>query len=1853
MKNKNLLLIVLFILLGITQIKAQLTVNAYNGGTGSNGTGQNLQTFLQNNLVGTGVTISNATFLGANRQWGSFDATNTFLYSGTGAGNVVGQGMDYGVILTTGLATNAKGPNTEPWVAGASAYIGNTNDDADLHALASAKIEDKAIIEFDLVPTGNIIEFNYIFGSDEYREFVNKYNDAFGFFLSGPGINGTFSNNAINLATIPNTSTPITINNVNDGSASTGSYVANCKNCSYFIYNGDPYGASTVAPYSTNNKYIQYDGYTVMLKARAQVQCGKTYHLKIAIGDARDQSYDSGVFLQKGSLISNAINMNMITTTGNDTIIEGCSSANICFTRSNTSGVLSMPIILGGSAINGTDYSTIGNNITFPNGQATACLTITPLSDGTVEGKENVKISILNSNCNGNDTVTVQAFIIDGLKVNAIKTDASCSACTGTATATASGTGGTPYTYTWSTGGNTANISSLCANTYTVTAQDVNGCTATTQVTVNQPSPPKAAVSGDGSITCTNTTMILSGQSSTGALSYTWTTADGKIISDPTQSTVTVDEMGTYTLTVTGTGGCTDTKNIVVNGDTTRPVANAGNDLVINCTHPTVSATGTGTGTYSWVTNNGHIVGNNLQATVNIDTPGNYWFMLTGTNGCKDSDMVVVTADTAKPHIQLSVLDTLDCSTTTVSVSAVVTPAAAYQYTWSGPAISNNQNTSIDVTAGGAYSLTVTAPNTCSATKQITVQSDPSMPIAIINAGDASINCINTSVTLDGSSSQGGITNYSWSTVNGNFTSPTNQSTVQVDELGTYSLTVTAGNGCTHTQSFTVSGDTTKPALSSSIPDTITCLKLNSTINVVGASIYTWSTLDGNIVNGATSNALTVNEGGTYQVVGTITASSCKDTLYVVVIADTLKPIISINPTDTLNCVVTSVNLVSNGSNLLSPIYNWTGSNPVQNNTNDTATVNVKGTYHLVVTNNNGCKDSTSITVVRNPGAQVAVASASGPVINCSNSSITLDGSGSTGTIVSYSWTTTNGQIIGNVDSTIVAANAAGTYVLTVTGQGGCTDSMTITVTSDTTMPSLTIQSSDTAITCSTTGLQLTVSGADTYSWTPSTGLSANNVSNPTASPSVTTLYTVYGSLANGCNTQDTVLVKVNNTKPIADAGSTQTVNCAVQSTLLSASGGVNYSWTPNVGLSDTLSQNPTATPTQTTLYTVYVFGTNGCSDFDTVTVLVDNNKPSINAGVNDTINCSKLSVQLNATGAKNYTWSPTLGLSNDSINNPIATPVQTTTYIVTGTNSNGCFNTDTIIVLVDNQIPVIDAGANQTINCTTTSVTLAASGTGTYSWAPSSGLNNTTILSPVAQPAATTTYHLHITAANGCIATDSVLVTVDTITPIITLANTDTVNCNHPSTQITANSNATGQYTWSPSGGLSNNAILNPIANPTVTTAYTLVVTSSNGCSANKSINIVADFAKPIIDAGINDTINCTKTSVQLLATGATNYSWWPLAGLSSASINNPIANPTQTMLYYVGSTGSNGCSATDSILVFVDNAKAVLTVTSSNAIDCIHASTQLNAIGGTNYSWYPATNLSNTSINNPISSATTPQWYYIASQGTNGCATIDSVFVNANFVKPTVDAGPDKHKACNETSIILTASTNAPVHYWSPGILFTDSTQLQPLFNPASGGKAVLTTVGSNGCVATDTVIYTVEFKPSASFTPSQTEGMNPLPIDFINNSAAGFNSYVWNFGDNETSTDKNPSHTYYDVGDYVVTLVGVHANALCNDTAKMNIKVDGNFSIEFPNTFSPNNDGKNDQFFLIIKNGKLVYTEIYNRWGQLLFSKEGANVYWDGNTASGSSCPEGVYYYLIKVEDLKGNAYNYNGYISLFRN
>lgn len=600
---------------------------------------QTPQQLVNNVLLGAGVVASNITINGvpglANTPFG-----NIGYFTNTNATFPMNSGM----ILTTGDAMGAIGPN----IGGSTTNPGTSQSvafDPDLNAIANGNVTNGVILEFDFIPAGDTLIFNYMFGSDEYTEFSpSSFNDAFGIFLWGPGISGAYPlagypNGGDNIAVIPG-GTPVTINNVN--------WVTNTQ---YYVFNE----AATTLTYGDA---IEYDGTTVKLTASASVQCNQNYHIKFAIANVLDQAYDSGVFLEAGSFSSAAVSVAVATVSGDTTIVEGCTYADFIFTRpeAQTNDTLIINYVIAGTAIEGVDYNNMINPIVFLPGQDTVILNLTPTQDGLNEGFESVIISVSIINPCG-DTITSQGtiYIGDGPIINIIETDplVQCYPDSVLLTATVSG-GYAPYNFTWTqlSGATLANNDSLMVNVtqngvlqYLVTAVDQCNFsqTDTATVTVNQTISIDAINMTEATCIPTGTlAAVVSG--TTGNVTYNWSNGqNGQNIQNLAG--------GWYTLTISDMV-CSTSDSVFV-GTIASPVANFSVASNVGCSPMDVVFVNNSTNSTSslWDFGNGQnvVVPNTNPQTmqyINVE-PSTYVVTLIASQGanCHDTMSLTITVN--------------------------------------------------------------------------------------------------------------------------------------------------------------------------------------------------------------------------------------------------------------------------------------------------------------------------------------------------------------------------------------------------------------------------------------------------------------------------------------------------------------------------------------------------------------------------------------------------------------------------------------------------------------------------------------------------------------------------------------------------------------------------------------------------------------------------------------------------------------------------------------------------------------------------------------------------------------------------------------------------------------------------------------------------------------------------------------------------------------------------------------------------------------------------------------------------------------------------------------------------------
>lgn len=486
----------------------------------------------------------------------------------------------------------------------------------------------------------------------------------------------------------------------------------------------------------------------------------------------------------------------------------------------------------------------------------------------------------------------------------------------------------------------------------------------------------------------------------------------------------------------------------------------------------------------------------------------------------------------------------------------------------------------------------------------------------------------------------------------------------------------------------------------------------------------------------------------------------------------------------------------------------------------------------------------------------------------CAGTSTTLSIPGNASSTVQ--WYYNNGALAGQTGNSITA-NLAGDYKVYVSNTAlSCADTTQKTVITINPLPTVGA-GADQSI-CAGTSVTLSGLGAQAYTWN-------NGVTNNASfTPAGTQTYTVTGTDANGCVNTDQVLVTVK-PLPTVSAGADQNV-CAGSSATLSGSGAVSFTW--NNGVSNGVSFIPVGNQT----YTVTGTGANGCVNTDQMALAVVA-LPTV-AGGADQIVCIGSAITLSGSGAQTYSWT-------NATNGAPFIPLTSGTYTVTGTDNNGCTNTDIVQVTV-NALPNVNAGTDQTV-CEGETVILNASGAQTYTW------SNGTANGAGFVPAASASLNVTGTDANGCTNSDQLSITVNP-TPTVN-GGADQVVCLGETVVLTANGAATIQW---------NNGINNGVAfNPLTSQSFTVTGTTANGCTDTDVVQVTVN-ALPTVDLG-EDTITCANYGPITLNAGAgfASYQW-------NNNATTATTNAQVTGTYSVTVTDQNGCEGTDAISVTFD---------------------------------------------------------------------------------------------------------------------------------------------------------------------------------------------------------------------------------------------------------------------------------------------------------------------------------------------
>ncbi|MBI3520963.1 MAG: gliding motility-associated C-terminal domain-containing protein [Bacteroidetes bacterium] len=1402
--------------------------------------------------------------------------------------------------------------------------------------------------------------------------------------------------------------------------------------------------------------------------------------------------------------------------------------------------------------------------------------------------------------------------------------------------------------YTWTapagssiaSGVNSQNAVGQGAGTYTVKVVNATtGCSVQATVAANVNTVVPVTTAGTtGTITCTTNTISLT--STLAGMSYTWTAPAGSsIISGVNSQNATGQGVGTYTVkAMDAVSGCSVQSTIAANVNTTTPVSTAGTTGTITCTTNTINLTSTLAGmNYTWTAPAGSSITSGVNAqNATGQGVGTYTVkVVNAVNGCSVQSTIAANVNTVTPVTTANTSGSITCVTNTISLTSTL---AGMNYTWTAPAGSSiASGTNLQNATGqgiGTYTLSVlNSVNGCTYSTSIAAVQNTTTPTSV-NAGPTqTLICGVPTVTLTGSATPASAT-ANWL---GGVSSP-NSFTTTTGSANTYTLqAIDPTTGCSISSTVQVLSSVGSPTVTANaVTNSITCTNssvgIGVTLSSAGPVTYQWS---GPGISGANNNATaTATVAGVYNVTVTNNpGNNCSVQINITVPSNTTAVVASISPASTITCNTPSVTLSASpvGSTYT---YTWSGNSPVvSGGSTQNPIVNVGDTYSVAITNTvNGCVGNAAITVASNTTAPIVNIAVPSVTTTCANPTVTIAASSTPSTGVTYSWTAPASGSLNNNTISNPIASGSGIFTVVVTNTAtGCSSSITqntLEVVADSGIPTVTLSSNSASITCSDPAPSVsitTTASPVSYSWSPSSGIVPGTETTSTPSFTAAGSYSAVVTNTNsGCATSSSgnvVTVTLDNTVPVSTLSSgvnNGTLTClttsiSVTPTVVPANSNYTYSWSPSAGISSPVNQ-ANATFTAAGVYTLAITNTlTGCVSTSTAsansfTVVADNTPPTFTLGTapSVTTTCAfpsaTLSASSNADPNSVYTWiTPT---SNTLTGNPLinSTPG---IYTVTVTNTvNGCSSAAT----GQNTVEVIADAGIPSVNLSATSVSITCSN-------PTPSVSITTTASPVS-------------------------------------------------------------YSWSPSSGIVPGTETTSTPSFTAAGSYSVVVTNTtSGCSTNSNANVVTVTSNntipvilPFVGATNSGTVNCITSSVTaspMINPSSPDYTyvWSPTGTGLTTPANQANATFTAAGVYSLAVTNSvTGCTsvmdAASTFTVFSDQTPPTATIVpvSTNTIIGCGASNATVTLDGSQststnpspvFTWLPS-NTSGATL--PVTTSGT--YTLVVTDAVSGCSNTAQYFVDGNTTPPqNVSAGAIANIACGSNTVALNGTTTSTnVSYSWSGPLATSIVSGGSTLNPivTSIGPYTLTVTDNlTGCQSTATVNVS-QANVTAAFTADPTTGISPLTVNFTD-ASTGATSWNWNFGDSNTSATQNPTNVYTS-GSYTVTLTA--SSGSCTSTATLVVVVEDGLTLEIPNVFTPNNDGKNDVFTIKSTGVKEISLQIFNRWGEKLYEFSGAKASWDGEVPNGSKAPDATYFYFVKATGFDGKEIEQHGTVSLFR-
>ena len=1105
-------------------------------------------------------------------------------------------------------------------------------------------------------------------------------------------------------------------------------------------------------------------------------------------------------------------------------------------------------------------------------------------------------------------------------------------------------------------------------------------------------------------------------------------------------------------------------------------------------------------------------------------------------------------------------------------------------------------------------------------------------------------------VTYSVSANQG--SNYSWSVNGGNIIGSSTTNSIQVDWSATPVSTISNAvvitetyNGCSNSSSIdaTISANPT-PALN--IDNTEICLGESVTVNVNQTyNNYVWTPAE--LLN---SNVYTPNSSSDNQISVTITSEEGCSTTESIDFIINENPIVNLSAEVSEICFTDSLTLSSN------PGYNdylWTPATITGNSDVYYPSTSSEDMIFLTIIGEGGCTSSDSLEIVVNDL----------PVVNLTidNSEICLGESLSVNTnsgYNNYDWTP---SVISSSTDTYVPTSLTDNQIsVIVTSVSGCSSTETIDFTIYD-LPSVNLSIDDTDI-CVGESLEVSAnSGYNNYVWTPQSISGNTDVYFPTSSSEDMISLTITGD--GGCTSSDSLAIQVFDL-PIVNLGVDNSEICIGETISLNTNPGyIYYDWTPSIISSNADTYTPSSLIDNQ--ISVTIMGDGGCTSSETIELTIFD-LPIVNLSIDDNDLCMGESLVVSSnSGYENYAWTPSSISGNTDVYFPTSSSEDMISLTITG--DGGCTSSDSLAIQVFD-LPIVNLGVNNSEICIGETISLNTNpGYIYYDWTPSIISSNADTYTPTSL--IDNQISVTIMGDGGCTSSDSLELTIFDL-PIVEVSLSDSVICLGESMSVNSTSGFVN-YDWTP-------AILNTTnqITPELTeTNYLVEVTDINGCNSTDDANLVISQSTPIdlTVNGNNTTTICIGEEIDLVASlGFDTYIW---------SIPNVLSNQTTYVpselsdnQFSVIGTNQFGCNSTSALNITINSipTPSLISVFSDSSQTIPQSINLCAGVSDIKFS----SNIS--SLNNPV------EWVFIDGNGAiieNGqntselavsfpivedyilefreygsqnCFTPKQIEIKVN-PNPVLDVSYVED--CYKDSVYFTNNSSVDttiqsVAWLVDGYSFDSYNLTYPLDNDSKVFELIIVDVLN--CSSSLSTSFVPSDRPYVDFyhEPEKITILNP-EVSFINLSSND-DTILWDFGDNQTSDEWEPIHTYDSLGWFEVILK-VQNSEGCTDSIAKQLLVENNLIYYFPSSFTPDGDGLNDEFgvsgFRIDKIQNYQF-QITNRWGEIVFYSEDINAKWNGKTSDGNKCMPGSYLWSVRIVDELGKATRKFGDFNLIR-